>query len=485
MFGKKSPSPWKVLIASSHPLFAEGLRSLLHKRQETEVEVVGLVSTINEALLALNSLQPDLIIVDYDDEHLNRDEFLAHFVEGRGQLRVVLLSLGERGEEAIVYDRRTMAAAQIDDWLEKWIETENSITPPNEVFSNVGKENGNSMRRNNIRHYIAAGLLVIFLTVAGFFGLSRVNLLPVEASVQAESIDGLFAFHFRAIAFLFALIVGIMLYSIIVFRRKPGDTTDGPHVTGNTPLEVMWTVLPLATVLFVSYMGANVLGETLRADPHPLVIKVIGSQWSWRFEYPDLQISSTELIMPVNKQALLRTTSLDVIHSFWVPEFRIKQDALPGGDEMIREVRITPKQIGEYKVRCAELCGRGHADMRANVKVLSSTDYDAWVASQTAALSNDPVVRGDKWSQQYGCRACHSTDGSAGVGPTWKGVFGHEVTLSDGSKVLADHDYLFESIRDPGAKIVEGFQNVMPPNIAADMTDQQVEDVIAFIESLK
>ena len=163
----------------------------------------------------------------------------------------------------------------------------------------------------------------------------------------------------------------------------------------------------------------------------------------------------------------------------------MKQDVLPGGDNMIRELRVTPKEIGEYKVRCAELCGQGHANMRAPVLVMSQNDFQAWVDSQTAPVSEDPVVRGDNWSQQYGCRACHSIDGSEGVGPTWKGAYGSQVQLADGSTVTADHDYLLESIRDPGAKIVQGFQNIMPPNIAQDMTDGQVEDVIAFIESLK
>jgi cytochrome c oxidase subunit 2 len=472
--------PQRVLIASSHALFGQGLRSLLSERQKADVEVIGVVSNLQEALNALEQYSPDLVIVDYDDEILNRDEFLARFVEGEKKLRVVLLSL-QGGEEALVYDRRTLAASAIDDWLEEWTHAKNlkeALTPPKDVAPNAGH------RRGDMKHLIIAGILVVVVTALLIVGLGHVQLLPVEASAQAVPIDNLFSLEFKVIAFLFALIVVFMMYSIVVFRRKKGDMTDGPHMEGNMRLEVTWTVIPLITVLYFAYLGGQALAETQRIDPQAMEVNVIGSQWSWRFEYPEWGINSTDLILPVNKQILFHIRSTDVIHSFWVPEFRVKQDALPGGDQFVRDLRITPTKVGDYTVRCAELCGMQHAYMRAPVKVMAQSDFDAWVTSQTA-VSNDPVARGKKWAQQYGCVACHTADGSKGVGPTWKGAFGSQVTLSDGSTITADQAYLLESIRNPGAKIVEGFQNIMPPNIAADMTDQQVQDVIAYIESLK
>jgi cytochrome c oxidase subunit 2 len=297
-------------------------------------------------------------------------------------------------------------------------------------------------------------------------------------------IDSLFNLEFKVIAFLFSLIVVLMLYSIIVFRRRKGDTTDGPHIEGNSRLEVLWTLAPLATVVFFAYLGGQSLAETQRKDPKALEINVIGSQWSWRFDYPDLGITSTDLVLPVNKQALLFLSSRDVIHSFWVPEFRVKQDALPGGEQFVRELRVTATREGDYKVRCAELCGLRHSYMEAPVKVLSAADYDAWVAANSV-VSGDPIERGQRLSQQFGCNACHTTDGSVLVGPSWKGVYGHQVTLQDGTTALADESYLEESIRNPSAKIVQGFANLMPPDVAKDMTDEQVKDVIEFIKSLK
>jgi cytochrome c oxidase subunit 2 len=147
-------------------------------------------------------------------------------------------------------------------------------------------------------------------------------------------------------------------------------------------------------------------------------------------------------------------------------------------------LRVTPTVKGDYKVRCSELCGLRHAYMEAPVKVVSSGDFDIWVAQQTAQ-SADPVVRGQKWASAFGCAACHTIDGKPLVGPTWKGLYGSTVTFTDGSTATADDAYLLESIRNPAAKIVQGFTNIMPATIAQKMTDAQVQDVIAFIKSLK
>jgi cytochrome c oxidase subunit 2 len=280
------------------------------------------------------------------------------------------------------------------------------------------------------------------------------------------------------------LIVVFMLYSIIVFRRKKGDTTDARHIEGNQSLEIVWTAIPLATVLGFAYLGSQALAETMRVDPGALEINVIGSQWSWRFEYPELGIQSNELHLPIDQQALLRLSSTDVIHSFWVPEFRVKQDALPGGKEFVRDLRVTPDRIGTYTLRCAELCGLNHTYMEAPVIVSSADDFQAWAAEE-AGLSTDPVERGQKWYVTFGCNACHSLDGSAMTGPTWKGLYGSQVTLADGSTVTADDAYIIESIRNPGTQLVEGFQNIMPAGIGSTITDQQIQDLIALLKSLK
>ena len=472
----------RVLIASSHALFGQGLRSLLLARQKSDVEVVGMSTSLEETLVAIDRLAPDLVIVDSDDKALNREEFLARFVGSEKKLRVVLLSL-QNPEEAIVYDRRTMAAAQIDRWLEEWPPAEvEEVVPPGEK---AAPPSPTRLRRNPMKHLIIAGILVIIVTALLIFGLGHARLLPVAASLQAVPIDGMFKLEFQVIAFLFALIVVFMVYSIVVFRRKPGDTTDAPHIEGNTRLEVTWTVIPLVTVMAFSFLGARTLAETQAIGDSVIEINVTGSQWSWRFEYPDSGIVSNELRLPMGKQALLHLSSTDVIHSFWVPEFRVKQDALPGGDTFVRDLRVTPTRIGEYKVRCAEMCGLSHAYMEAPVIVLSDADYQAWVAKESG-LSADPVARGQKWYTTYGCNACHTSDGTIKVGPSWKGLYGSQVKFTDGTTATADDAYIIESIRNPGAKTVEGFAlGIMPQNIAEKMSDAQINDIIEFIKSLK
>lgn len=332
-----------------------------------------------------------------------------------------------------------------------------------------------------MKHIITAAGLVVIVTVLVSAGLDAIGLMPIEASAQATPIDNLFSLEIKIISFLFALIVVFMAYSIVVFRRKPGDNTDAKHIEGNTTLEITWTIVPLAIVLYVSYLGAGALAETMRVDPQAMEVKVVASQWNWRFEYPGANVSSSTLYLPKDKQILLKLTSQDVIHSFWVPEFRVKQDALPG-DALVKQLRITPTKIGEYKVRCAELCGTQHATMESPVVVMESKDFDAWLDKESKSIPTDPVERGKRWAQQFGCAACHSTDGKAGVGPSWKGIYGKQEDLADGTSATVNDAYIKESILTPGAKIVKGFSNAMP---TLGMSDAQITDLIEYIKTLK
>ena len=331
-----------------------------------------------------------------------------------------------------------------------------------------------------MKHFIAVAVVVMILTALVGLGLNNAGLFPELASLQGKFIDELFQLHFWVIAFLFALIVGFMLYSIIVFRRKDGDESDAEHIEGNNALEVTWTVVPLITVLGVAVLGANTLAKVTAIDPQALEIKVIGQQWSWRFEYPDTGVVSDVLVLPQGQQALLVMESVDVLHSFWVPEFRVKQDLMPGSTT---EVRITPTELGDYTVRCAEVCGLNHTYMLADVQVVTEADFNVWLTAE-AAVADDPVARGAKVYEQYGCNACHSLDGSEGVGPTFLNAYGRTVVLEDGSTVLADETYMYESIVDPNKQIVQGFAPAMPQNFADQLTDEQISDVIEFIKSL-
>jgi cytochrome c oxidase subunit 2 len=334
-----------------------------------------------------------------------------------------------------------------------------------------------------MRHFVVVGILVIVVSILAYAGLMAVGLMPVEASAQSVPIDKLWNLELATISFLSALILVPFTYSLVVFRRKKGDTTDAGHVEGNTNLEIAWTIIPLFLVMTFAYLGAGNLAEIRRVDPNAMVVKVTGQQWSWSFEYPAYSVTSTELHLPVNQQVLLQMTSRDVIHSFWVPEFRPKQDLVPG---RITELRITPTLIGNYKVRCAELCGTSHAYMEQPVIVTSQADFDTWMGEQVKLAekaAQTPEGRGQALVSASGCAACHSTNGSAGIGPTWFGLFGSQVPISGDGTVTADEAYIHESIKAPQAKIVAGFENQLMPNYG--FNDDQINDIVAYIKTLK
>ena len=346
-------------------------------------------------------------------------------------------------------------------------------------------------------HLAIVSVLVIVSTVLLGLFLTTADLLPPQASLQAETVDWLFGVHWWFIAFFVSLITVFILYSVIVFRRRKGERGDGKYVTGNHQLEILWTIIPIAIVIWMAVIGASTLADVERRDPQAITVDVFASQWVWRFEYTVpvvgengeeilTAVASDTLVLPKDQQVILRLHSQDVIHSFFVPEFRVKQDVLPGGEEFTRELRVTPKLEGEFKVRCAEICGRLHYDMQAGIMVVPGSEFDAWLQEQSGECNLSDAECGQRWSQTYGCVACHSLNGDEGVGPTWLGLFGSQVELADGSTVTADEAYLLNSIQDPNAQIVAGFPpGIMPQDFDERLAELQIQRIIAFIMSLE
>lgn len=343
-------------------------------------------------------------------------------------------------------------------------------------------------------------LAVALLTVASTYFLAtqvltNEILLPDAASVQAGPIDKLFGIHWWLISFFFSLIVIFILYSVlrsaIVHGRSPQGEGYGDFFEGNARLEVIWTVLPLGLVLYLAFVGSSTLGEVERRYPGPLEVNVVGQQWSWRFEYPTEEgfpVISDVLYLPLNQPVLLHLSSSDVIHSFWVPEFRIKQDALPGGEAFVRDIRITPNKLGDYELRCAELCGAQHWSMLSEVKVVSQTTFDIWLLEASKGCEDTDENCGFRWATQFGCISCHAVaEGPSAptIGPSWVGIFGNQESLTDGSQVLVDEEYVLQSILEPNAQIVAGFQGgQMPQNFAEVISEEQLAQIVAFIRSL-
>lgn len=356
------------------------------------------------------------------------------------------------------------------------------------------------MRR--FRHPIIITLLVALSTLGLRFLFQYIFALPAAASAEARPIDVLFDGHYWMIAFLFSLIMVLMLYTVFVFRRADDDDTDGPHVHGNTRLEIGWTIVPTFVVIGFGIWGAVTLNEITRPKDGEMVVNVVGKQWIWSFSYPEQDnITSGELVLPVDRTTVLKMNAEDVIHSFWVPEFRVKQDLVPDRETTLR---ITPTVVGSYKLRCAEICGLSHTQMEADVRVVDAAGFQAWIDEKSAAPefgAMTPEERGAFWAsaEGFGCVACHTVDGTPGVGPTWQGLYLREEQMTDGTTVTADDTYLFESIHDPNAKIVTGFNpNIMPQNYGEQFAtrEQEVEgaeaidlditaDLIAYIRSLQ
>lgn len=341
------------------------------------------------------------------------------------------------------------------------------------------------------KHFAAVTGLVAVLFVIVYVLLRTIYQLPVPASAEAAGIDALFEAHFLLISFLFSLVVGFMLYSFVVFRRRPGDESDGDHFHGHTGLEIVWTIVPLGLVIFFGVWGAQLLGDITEPKADEMPIRVVGRQWSWFFEYPVLNdLRSDELVLPVDRPVLLQMESEDVIHSFWVPEFRVKQDLLPG---QVRDLRFTPSEIGEYRLRCAEMCGAQHANMLATVRVVSQSEFEAWSQEQSVVVTElTPEERGETWYTQFGCNSCHSLDGTVVVGPSWQNLYGVERELESGETVVVDEEYLRISITDPHAQLVAGFPAVMPENFEEQFAQEEeqyegevdiLQDLIAFIRA--
>ncbi len=333
-----------------------------------------------------------------------------------------------------------------------------------------------------MKRYVIIAILVIISTFLIHYGLVSIGLFPIEASLQSIAIDQMFGVHLWMISFLFSLIMVTFTYSLLVFHRPKGDTSDGAYLTGNSALEITWTAIPLMAVLVLAFAGARNLGVVRAIDPSAMVVKVTAGQWYWQYAYPDYGVSSTDLVLPVSKQVDLQMTSVDVIHSFWVPEFRIKQDIIPGRTV---EMRVTPSLIGEYKVRCAELCGLRHAYMEGKVSVVSQGNFDQWIQEQQSAAPPSPELRGQQLANSYGCTNCHSTDGSTKTGPTWLHLAGATVKLTNGTAVTADDDYLRTSIINSNTQIVQGFPANVMPDFSTVLDQTMVEALVAYIKTLK
>lgn len=302
------------------------------------------------------------------------------------------------------------------------------------------------------------------------------ELFPQQASTGAASVDHLFLFLLAIVLFFSTLIFALVFVFAIKYRRRSED--ERPRaIEGSIPLELLWTGIPIFIVVFIFVWGSVVFVRQYRVPGGAMEISVVGKQWMWKLQHPEGQREINTLHVPTGRPIKLLMTSEDVIHSFFVPAFRMKQDVVPGRYTVTWFQATKP---GEYHLFCAEYCGTQHSGMIGSVIAMEPLDFERWIAGGGGGVSM--ASAGERLFQTLGCNTCHRLDGK-GRGPSLAGIFGRPVSLESGSSVVADEDYIRESILNPKAKTVAGYPPIMP-TFEGQISEEGVLQIMAYIKSL-
>jgi cytochrome c oxidase subunit 2 len=303
--------------------------------------------------------------------------------------------------------------------------------------------------------------------------------MPIQGSTIAKDVDVLFDFTMWSSVIACIILLGGMIFFVIKYqRRSENDKT--AHITHNHLLEFIWSFVPLVIFLGMFYWGWKVYEHGRTFPTNALEVSVTGRQWAWDLTYSTGKKTTNELVVPVETAVILNMTSVDVIHSFYVPAFRIKQDVVPGKRSRLW---FQSDKIGDYHLFCAEYCGTAHSGMIGLVRVVTKAEYDEWIKKDKSTMT--PAELGHDHYVSKGCVACHSTDGTIKVGPSFKGIWNKQEKLSDGSTVLVDEAYVRDSMLNPQNKFVAGFQGVIMPSFQGLVTEDEINEVIEYLKSLK
>ena len=300
-------------------------------------------------------------------------------------------------------------------------------------------------------------------------------LWPARASTSAGNVDALSIFLVVLSALMSVLIFTLILVFAAKYRKRPGHTAE--QIEGSTPLEIIWSVIPLGVFVVIFMWGAVIYFRERTPPRGATEVYVVAKQWMWKLQHQEGQREINELHVPVGRDVKLIMTSQDVIHSFFVPAFRIKQDVLPG---RYTTAWFRATKPGTYHLFCAEYCGTQHSGMIGWIVVMEPAQYEAWLAGggSTGSLASS----GQTIFEQLGCSTCHRSD-VQGRGPNLVGLFGTKVQLEDGRTVIADENYVRESILVPGAKVVNGFKPIMPV-FQGLVSEEQLSALVEYIKSL-
>jgi cytochrome c oxidase subunit 2 len=299
-------------------------------------------------------------------------------------------------------------------------------------------------------------------------------LWPQRASTMAGNVDALYIFLLIVTGLMTLLVFTAVIYFAARYRNQKGVHAE--QIEGSLPLEITWSIIPFFVFMTIFLWGAVVYFKGRTPPRDATEVYVVAKQWMWKLEHAEGQREINQLHVPMGRDVKLIMTSQDVIHSFFVPAFRMKQDVLPGRYTMAWFHATKP---GTYHLFCAEYCGTQHSGMVGSIIVMEPSQYEAWMnGGSTGPLS----ATGERIFAELGCATCHRSD-TQGRGPNLHGIFGKPVLLEDGRTVTADENYVRESILDPGAKVVNGFKPVMP-TFQGLVSEEQLNALVAYVKSL-
>jgi cytochrome c oxidase subunit II len=298
---------------------------------------------------------------------------------------------------------------------------------------------------------------------------------PTQGAAGAAGVDALYVFLVALSLFMCAAIFTTIFVFAIKFRRRPG--VEAEQIDGSKALELTWSIAPMFVFLFIFAWGAFLFFRERTPPSSATEVYVVAKQWMWKLQHEEGQREINQLHVPVGRDIKLIMTSQDVIHSFYIPAFRLKQDVLPG---RYTNLWFHATKPGTYHLFCAEYCGTQHSGMIGDIVVMEPAQYEAWLGGGAGAISL--AVSGKTLFSDLGCVTCHRSD-TQGRGPGLEGVFGKPVMLEDGRVVNADENYIRESILTPAAKVVKGFQPIMPV-FQGVVSEDQLNALVAYVKSL-
>ena len=325
------------------------------------------------------------------------------------------------------------------------------------------------MRRRSIIQMLTIGVLAGLATAAVAYFIPW---LPDAAAEEAGPIDNAYWLATIISIVIFGIVAGVSVYAVFKFRARPDDEEDGSPIHGHTGLEVFWTAIPTALVTAISVYSGVVLTQNEQPDANRRVVEVTAEQFAWSFHYPDEEITTGELVLPVGQQVELKMTAKDVIHAFWVPEWRLKQDTVPG---IFTRLLITPTKLGTFPVICTELCGLGHAVMRSRASVLDQAAFDQWVTEQQEARAGGGGAgQAKELFVSAGCGSCHTLADAAATGAVGPSL--------DEALQGKDAAFVKTAILDPDGEIAQGYQpGLMPKTYGDTLSEAQIDGLVEYL----